>query len=127
MAAKGPTINYMRGDSAPFTLLLTRDGAAFDLTGFTALELVTNTEENPLTAANEQFRMPGTIVGAATDGRISFQPVGATPALRITESEGYVPTEDGYFYDVQGIDAATEKVTLLKGGLLLVGQDINKG
>jgi hypothetical protein len=127
MAAKGPTIRYTRGDTAPFTMVLTRDGVALDLTGFTAIELVTNTEENPADATNEQFRMPVTIVAPATNGRLSFQPAGATQGDRQTASEAYAPTEDGYFYDLQAIDAAGEKATLLKGGVFYVDQDINKG
>ncbi len=125
MAAKGPTITYTRGDTAPFTLVLSKDGSALDLTGFTSIEIVVNTDEDPSDATNEQFRMPGTIVAPATDGRLSFQPAGADVSARETASDAYVPSED-YFYDLQARDAAGERATLLKGGQFIVQQDINK-
>jgi hypothetical protein len=124
MAAKGPDIKYVRGDTAPFTLLLTRDGTALDLTGFTAIEIVVNADDQPGNAANEQFRQPGTIVAPATDGRISFQPAGIDTAARETEADAYVPGD--YFYDLQVRDATGERSTLLNGGNYQVQQDINK-
>lgn len=125
MAAKGPKITWTRGDSAPQTMVLTRAGSAVDLTGLNGLEIVVNTEEEPSDATNEQFRMPVTIVGAATDGRISFAPAGADPASRITAADAYVVGE--YFYDLAGLDQAGDKLTLLNGGEFQVDQDINKG
>ena len=124
MAAKGPTITYVRADTAPFRLRLTQDGADLDLTGFTNIEIVVNTDEAPADATNEQFRQPGTLTGTPTDGRIDFQPVGASVAARKIESEAYVPGE--FFYDLQADDGAGERVTLLNGGAYNVMQDINK-
>lgn len=124
MAAKGPTIQYTRGDTVPHRLHLTQDGNDFDLTSFSNIELVVNTEDAPSDASNEQFRQPGTLTGTPTDGRIDFQPAGGTIGDRKTESEAYVPGD--YFYDVQADDAAGERVTLLLAGDFVVLQDINK-
>lgn len=124
MAAKGPTIKYTRGDTVPHRLHLTQDGADFDLTSFSNIELVVNADEEPADITNEQFRQPGTLTGTPTEGRIDFQPVGATIGDRKTESEAYVPGE--FFYDVQADDAAGERVTLLLAGSFVVLQDINK-
>lgn len=124
MAAKGPEIRYTRGDTVPHRLHLTQDGSDFDLTSFSNIELVVNTEEEPADITNEQFRQPGTLTGTPIDGRIDFQPAGATVGDRKTESEAYVPGE--YFYDVQADDAAGERVTLLLAGAFVVLQDINK-
>jgi len=124
MAAKGPTVTFTRGDTGPYRLHLTQDGADLDLTGFTNIEVVVNSEQEPADATNEQFRQPGTLTATPTDGRIDFQPVGANVAARKTESDGYVPGE--YFYDLQVDDGAGERVTLLNGGDYVVQQDINK-
>jgi nitrogen regulatory protein PII len=124
MAAKGPTITYTRGDTAPHRLHLTQDGADLDLTGFTNIEIVVNPNEEPADALAEILRQPGTLTGTPTDGRIDFQPVGASVAARKTESDAYPPGE--YFYDLQVDDGAGERVTLLNGGAFNVAQDINK-
>lgn len=125
MAAAGPKITWTRGDSQAQTMLLTRDGNPVDLTGLTGMEIVVNSDQEPTDASNEQFRMPVTIVGAATDGRISYQPAGAAAGDRITASEAFVVGE--YFYDLQALDAGGDKGTLLNGGEFEVDQDINKG
>lgn len=124
MAAKGPKITYTRGDTAPHRLHLTQDGADLDLTGFLNIEIVVNTEETPVDATNEVLRQPGTLTATPIDGRIDFQPVGASVAARKTESDAYPPGE--YFYDLQVDDGAGERVTLLNGGEFIVAQDINK-
>ena len=124
MAAKGPTITYTRGDTAPHRLHLTVDGADLDLTGFTNIEIVVNSLEEPPDNTTEILRQPGTLTGTPIDGRIDFQPIGATVAARKIESEAYPPGE--YFYDLQVNDAAGERVTLLNGGAFVVQQDINK-
>ena len=124
MAAKGPTINWVRGDTVPKSLTLTQGGAALDLTGLVAIEIVVNSDEEPATAANEQFRMPCTIVVPATDGVLDFQPAGANAAARIIEADAYVPGE--YFWDLQATDAAGEIFTLFLAGAFNVQQDINK-
>jgi len=125
MAGKGPSISWVRGDSAPKQMTVTQGGAAFDFTGLTNMEIVVNSEDEPTDETNEQFRMPVAIVNApGTDGIIEFQPVGATPALRKTAAEAYVPGE--FFYDLQVDDGATERVTLFLAGDFAVLQDINK-
>ncbi len=125
MAAKGPTINWVRGDTAPKTLTLTQGGAPFDLTGLVAVEIVVNSDEEPATDANEQFRMPCTIATPpGTDGVFDFQPAGGNVAARKTAADAYVPGE--YFWDLQADDAAGERVTLFLAGSFVVLQDINK-
>lgn len=124
MAAKGPTINWVRGDTVPKSLTLTQGGAPLDLTGLVSIEIVVNSDEEPATTANEQFRMPCTIVAPATDGVLDFQPAGGSAAARITESDAYVPGE--YFWDLQATDPAGEIFTLLLAGSFNVQQDINK-
>jgi len=124
MAAAGPTISYVRGDTIAFPITLTKSDAAFDVTGLVNIEIVVNSDLDPVDTTDEQFRMPGTIVVPATDGIIDFQPAGANVAARKVASEAYVP--DRYFYDLQADDAAGERVTLLKGGVFIVQQDINK-
>ena len=126
MAGKGPSISYVRADTAPKQMTLTQSGSAFDLTGLTNMEIVVNSEDEPATAANEQFRMPVSIVNApGTDGVIEFQPAGANVAARKVSSEAYVPGE--FFYDLQVDDGAGERVTLFLAGDFVVLQDINKG
>lgn len=125
MAAKGPTINWVRGDSAPKTLTLTQGGAAFDLTGLVNVEIVVNTDEEPTDDSNEQFRMPCTIATPpGTDGVFDFQPAGGSAAARKTAADAYVPGE--YFWDLQADDAAGERVTFFLAGGFNVQQDINK-
>jgi len=125
MAAKGPTISYVRGDTVPKTMNLTQGGAALDLTGFLNIEIVVNADEEPADTANEQFRMPVTIANPpGTDGVVDFQPAGVNVAARIIESEAYVPGE--YFWDLQADDGAGERFTLLLAGAFNVLQDINK-
>jgi len=124
MAGKGPDITYTRGDTVAKQMTLTKAGAAFDLTGLVNMEIVVNSEDEPATAANEQFRMPVTIVAPATNGIVEFQPAGVNVAARKVISDAYVPGD--YFYDFQVDDAAGERITLLLAGKFTVQQDINK-
>lgn len=123
--SKGPDLCYVRGDTAPLTLLFKRSGAAVDLTGFTAILLSANTDQNPVTAANQKFQMDGTLTGTPSDGQVDFAPQGATENDQRTESEAY-PVDDELFYDVQAIDAAGRRVTLIYEGKFDVLQDITK-
>ena len=125
MAAKGPTISWVRGDTALKSITITQGGNPFDFTGFVNMEIVVNSDEEPADAANEQFRQPVTIQNPpGTDGVIDFQPVGGDVASRKASADAYVPGE--YFYDLQADDPAGERVTLFLAGAYNVLQDINK-
>jgi hypothetical protein len=122
----GPDLCYTRGDTAPIVLRLTADGAALDLTGWTSFILTIDPSEEPTGATNNLDAMPGTIqTPPGADGVIGFQPSGADENARRATSEAYVPGE--YFYDLQGINPAGNRTTLLKaGGKFTVYQDITK-
>lgn len=125
MAAKGPTISYVRGDTVSKRITVTQAGSAFDFTGLINMEIVVNSDEEPVDTSNEQFRMPVVISNPpGTDGLVDFQPAGGNVAARKTESDAYVPGE--YFYDLQADDAAGERFTLFLAGAFNVLQDINK-
>lgn len=125
MAAKGPSITYVRGDTVSKQITVTQGGSAFDFTGFVNMEIVVNSDEEPADVSNEQFRMPVAIANPpGTDGLVDFQPAGANIAARKVESEAYIP--ESYFYDLQADDPAGERVTLFLAGEFTVAQDINK-
>jgi hypothetical protein len=117
--AVGPDLCYARGDTGPITIRFKDGSSNFDFTGWTALELTVDTQENPTDALTNVIAFTGTLTGTPTDGLVSFRP--PSPAA----SDALTPTE-GLFYDVQGLNASAEKVTLLKGGDFQIIQDINK-
>ena len=118
--AVGPDLCYVRGDMAPLTLRIKDDGVLIDFQNWTAMELTINSEEDPVTTANEVMIMVGTITGAASDGLVAFRPPnqGASDALAAPNPE--------LFYDVAGINPAGERRTVLKGGRYDVLMDIGK-
>jgi len=116
---KGPDLCYARGDTAPLSLTFKVGKLGLDLTGFTGLVLTVNSEENPTNTASQQAELTGTLDSDPTTGRVEFR-----PANQVT-SDAFVPGV--YFYDVQGVNASGEKVTLLKGGSFEIIQDISKG
>lgn len=122
---KGPDLCYVRGDTAPLTLIFKVAGVAVDLTGFTLIVLTTNTDQNPTTTANEQFKMDGALTGDPTDGTIEFRPQGATENDKRTASEAY-DVDAEMFYDVQSIDGVGQRATLIYEGKFDVLQDITK-
>ena len=122
---KGPDLCYVRGDTAPLTLLFKRSGVAVDLTGFTAILLSANTDQDPVDATNQQFQMDGSLTGTPTDGQVDFRPQGIDEAAKRAASEAY-PVDAEMFYDVQAIDAAGQRVTLIYEGKFDVLQDITK-
>ena len=122
---KGPDLCYVRGDTAPLTLIFKQAGVAIDLTGYTVIVLTTNTDQDPVTAANQQFQMDGALTGTPTDGTINFRPQGVDETAKRTESEAY-DVDAEMFYDVQAIDGTGARVSLIYEGKFDVLQDITK-
>lgn len=123
---KGPDLCYTRGDTAPIVLRLTADGSAFDLTGWTDFVLTVDPSEEPADATNNLDALPGTIqTPPGTDGILEFQPSGVDETAKRANSEAWAPGD--YFYDVQAINPAGNRTTLLAaGGKFTVVQDITK-
>ncbi len=122
---KGPALCFTRGDTAPIVLRLTADAVALDLTGWTSFVLTIDPSEAPLDALNNVDEMPGTIRAPDTSGILEFVPSGIDETAKRATSEAYVPEE--YFYDVQGINPAGNRTTLLAaGGPFQILQDITK-
>ena len=118
----GPDLCY----TAPIVLRLTADGAALDLTGWTGFVMTIDPSEEPPDPSANLDAMPGTIkTPPGTDGILEFQPSGIDEAAKRITSEAYTPGD--YFYDMQGINPAGNRTTLLKaGGKFTVYQDITK-
>ena len=122
---KGPDLCYTRGDTAPIVLRLSSDGSAFDLTGWTGFVLTVDPSEEPTDALNNVDALPGTIRAPATDGVLEFVPSGLDETAKRANSEAWPPGD--YFYDVQAINPAGQRTTLLKaGGAFQILQDITK-
>ena len=116
--AVGPDLCYTRGDTAPISITFKQSGVALDLTGFTVIEMVINSEENPATAANEIERFAGSLSGTPTDGVVTFIP----PSQVASEN---LPISEESFYDVQWLNAAAQIQTPIKGKIE-IAQGINK-
>jgi hypothetical protein len=122
---KGPDLCFTRGDTAPIVLRLTADSVALDFTGWTAFVLTIDPSEEPTDALNNVDAMPGTIRAPDTDGVLEFVPSGIDETAKRATSEAYVPGD--FFYDVQGINPAGNRTTLLAaGGKFTILQDITK-
>lgn len=113
----GPDLEYARGDIAPLSIIFKRNGSAIDFTGYTAFQLTINPANDPADASGQIAQFAGAIP-TPTNGTVDFEPVDQAA------SDALVP--ESYFYDVQAIDAASKKVTLLLGGSFVIKQDINK-
>jgi hypothetical protein len=122
---KGPDLCYVRGDTAPLTLIFKQSAVAIDLTGYTAIVLTTNTEQDPTDITNQQFQMDGALTATPTDGTINFKPQGIDESAKRTASEAY-PVDAEMFYDVQAIDGTGARVSLIYEGKFDVLQDITK-
>lgn len=113
----GPALEYVRGDLAPLSIIFKRNGAAVDFTGYTAFQLTINPASDPADASAQHAQFAGTAATPA-NGTVDFVPDD------LAASDALVP--ESYFYDVQALDAAGKKVTLLLGGQFIIKQDINK-
>jgi hypothetical protein len=92
-------ITRRRGDTKPDEITVRVNGAAIDITGCSFI-MTLDPEKAPLSAANNLYSLPGTIVDAAA-GRVQF-PITAEQADRIGK----------FYYDVQMTDAFGNLITL---------------
>jgi hypothetical protein len=105
-----------RGDTYPDRFLFKdADGAAVDITGWTAFQLTINTEKLPADNTNEVLQLTGAITGAATLGVVEFA------WLDIDADQ----TPGTYYYDVQAIMANGKRKTWGPYKYVFT-QDINK-
>lgn len=117
MAVQKPaTLNLCRtrGDTFPFTVVVTQGGTPVNLTGFGAIIMTVDPSAEPLDAANNLFTNTGVITDAAA-GKVTF-------TLSLADSQ---QTPNEYFHDMQWIDGAGAVRTFARG-TYLVEQDISK-
>lgn len=107
-------IERYRGDTVPdqFTIKDSA-GAVVNITGFTFL-LSVNTEAKPTDVTNQVYQLTGTITDAP-NGKVEFAP-------NASEAD---QTPGTYYYDVQMIDGASAKSTIVIGKYKYI-QDITK-
>jgi len=115
----GPDLCYARGDTGPITIRFKDDGSNFDFTGWTSIVLTVDSLENPTDALTNIVEFTGTFDADRESGLVAFRPPDQPTSDTLTPASGL-------FYDVQAIDSAAEKVTLLKGGSFEIVQDITK-
>ena len=104
-----------RGDTFPDTWRLGTAAVPVNITGFT-FEMTVDTLAEPGDALTNVYTLTGVITDAP-NGLFQFAPSGA-------QADALNPNLE-YFYDVQMIDGASAKRTILKS-TLTVTQDINK-
>ena len=94
-----------RGDTYAdeFILKSSSTGLPINLTGYSFV-LTVDPEKAPATSANNLYQITGTILDAA-GGRVEFAP----SALQADQTPG------AYFYDVQMVDGAGRKRTIVSG------------
>lgn len=107
-------ITRKRGDTYAdeFTIKSASTKLPINITGYTFL-LTLDPEKSPATADNNVYQLVGTILDAAA-GRVEFAPSALQADL-----------VGSYFYDVQMIDGAGRKRTIITGKYRYV-QDITK-
>lgn len=96
-------ITRKRGDTYAdeITVKSKATGLAIDITGYT-FTMTLDPAKDPATSANNLYTLTGTIIDAPT-GRVEFAP----SALQSDQTPGV------YYYDVQMIDGAGRKRTIL--------------
>lgn len=106
-------IQRKRGDTRRMTFKIkdSNDGAAIDISLWTAFLLTVDPQFNPTDDTGNVMQINGVVVDGP-GGRVAFTPTGTTPI-------------GNYFYDAQAIDANTEKVTFSEGTYELI-EDITK-
>jgi len=115
----GPDLCYARGDTGPITIRFKDDGSNFNFTGWLSIALTVDTLENPADALTNVIAFDGTFDSDRESGLVAFRPPSQIASDALTPAAGL-------FYDVQGLNADSEKVTLLKGGSFEIIQDITK-
>lgn len=106
-------IERFRGDTKPFSLLLSDSGSPLNLTGC-SVKLTVNKQSNPTDTSMQVFQLTGALSGTPTDGVVEF-------SLTDTQADNV-----GHFYfDVEVVDAQTKKFTVAKG-VFQFQQDITK-
>ncbi len=113
--AKGPDLKYTRGDTKPIVLAFKDEtGADLDVSGYTGLVLSINPSPSPIPTTDNIDSMVGSFVTDGTNGRVAFVPSGGDETAKRATSEGYATGPK--FYDVQGINAAGQRDTILDPG-----------
>jgi hypothetical protein len=104
----------VRGDTKRHIFVLSNSETEeiLNVSGWTEMEMVVNSEKSPTDDTNEQERMTGIFSTDGADGEIGFIPSGTLPIGK-------------YYYDIQVIDDNGEKYTPIKGSYKII-QDINK-
>lgn len=106
-------ITRKRGDTyADEFTITTASGDPVDITGYSFL-LTIDPEKAPLTSANNLYQLTGTILDAPA-GRVEFAP-----------SDVQADQVGSFFYDVQMVDGASRKRTIVSAKYKYV-QDITK-
>lgn len=108
-----PQCEFVRGDTAPFSINFKIDGADRPLTGMTNILLTFNVDPTPTNdpaSPAEGGQLAGTLTATPTDGIINFAPIGVDEAASRVASEAFVAGL--YFMDVQADDANGNRVTL---------------
>jgi hypothetical protein len=108
------TLEYGRGDSFETEITVkNKAGSEIDISGFT-FALTVNTAPDPSDNTNEVFTVAG-VINDALNGKVGFSP---------TDTDTDI-SPDTYFYDIQMIDAASKKRTIVIAQFLIT-QDITK-
>lgn len=105
-------ITRYRGDTGPDKILISKDGAATDLTGSTVY-MTLNTKKNPTDTVDQVYQLIGSVT-TPTSGIVEFSP-SAAQADRVGL----------FYYDIQITDAVGNKITVAKDVYQYV-QDITK-
>ena len=102
-----------RGDTKRIIFQIKDDtGTVVDITSWTGFLLTVDPAPNPTDNTTKVFEITGVIVDGP-NGRVAFSPDGLADI-------------GVYFYDVQGLDNNSEKITFVEGSYTL-NQDITKG
>lgn len=105
-------ITRYRGDTGPDKILISKDGAAQNLTGC-IVYMTLNTKKNPTDTVDQVYQLIGSVT-TPTSGVVEFAP-NATQADRVGL----------FYYDIQITDAVGNKITVAKDVYQYV-QDITK-
>ena len=111
MSCRADKVERFRGDTYPILLVVTKDGAAYDVTNCTFV-LSISKDSSPA-SADYLFQSTGTIVDAV-NGKVQF-PVTDINADNV----------GNFYFDVQMIDAGGYKRTVSKGPITFT-QDVGK-